>query len=474
MSHATTLPTVHQVARTGRNLSREEALPFARHLPEQQIHEAVRAAGASFRERIFSPAVTLWTFLSQVFDPDHSCRQAVARLLAFRVAQGLRPCSADTGAYCRGRQRLPEKALHDLVRSTGRRLMDQGQPAWRWKGRHVKIVDGTGLSAPDTEANQKAYPKHRSLREGVGFPLVRLVVVFSLAVGTVLDAALGRFHGKGGAELPLFRTLDDALEPGDVLLADCLYADFWDVARLWLRGIDVVMPMHAGRTKVWFRGRGHSTGNRRTWWRKTSRPDWMTPEEYQALPEWLRLRVVRVNVGQRGFRSKHLQLVTTLIDADAYPAADLAALYRLRWQAELNLRSLKSVLQMDILRGQSPDILRKEVWAHLLVYNLLRGVMAQAAVAAEASPLEISFTAALQTVNAFLPYLRTADTADDAQVVWEVMIVVISWKRVGNRPDRYEPRAVRRNTRKYPRLKTTRKEARRRLRERAKEDGKRS
>jgi Transposase DDE domain/Insertion element 4 transposase N-terminal len=473
MSHANTLPTIYQVARTGRNLSRQEALPFARHLPEQQIHQAVRATGVSFRERIFSPAVTLWTFLSQVFDPDHSCRQAVARLLAFRVAQGLRPCSADTGAYCKARQRLPEKALHDLVRGTGRQLMDQGQPAWRWKGRHVKIVDGTGLSAPDTKANQKEYPKRQTLPAGVGFPLVRLVVVFSLAVGTVLDAALGRFQGKGGAELPLFRTLDDALEPGDVLLGDRLYADFWDVARLAFRGIDVVMRMHAGRAKVWFGGRGHSTGNRRTWWRKTKRPDWMTQEEYDVLPQWLRLRVVRVDVRQRGFRSKRLLLVTTLTDAEAYPAEDLAALYRMRWHAELNLRSIKSVLQMNILRGQSPDILRKEVWAHLLVYNLLRGVMMQAATVAELRPIDISFTAALQTVNAFLPHLHTAQTAEDAQVAWEVMIVVIGWKRVGNRPDRYEPRAVKRRTKKFPKLITTRKEARRRLREGVIEDGKR-
>jgi hypothetical protein len=474
MTHTNTLPTVHQVARAGRNRSRQQALPFAHHLPEEKIHQAVRASGVSFRQRLFSPAVTLWTFLSQVFDPDHSCRQAVARFLAFRVAQGLRPCSADTGAYCKARQRLPEQAVHDLVRDTGKQLLEQGQPAWRWKGRHVKIVDGTGLSAPDTKANQKEYPKRRTLPAGVGFPLVRLVVVFSLAVGTVLDAALGRFHGKGGAELPLFRTLDDALEPGDVLLADRLYADFWDVARLWVRGIDVVMRMHAGRTKVWFGGRGHSTGNRRTWWRKTKRPDWMSPEQYEALPQWLRLRVVRVDVPQRGFRTRRLLLVTTLTDAEAYPAADLATLYRMRWQAELNLRSIKSVLQMDILRGQSPDMLRKEVWAHLLVYNLLRGVMMQAATVAELRPVEISFTAALQTVNAFVPHLQMARTAEEAQVAWDVMLVAIGWKRVGNRPDRYEPRAVKRRPKKYPKLVTTRQEARRRLREGVKEDGNRS
>jgi hypothetical protein len=479
MSHATSLPTVFQAGRLGRTLTRQEGLPFARHLPQQHIDEAVRGAGVHFRERIFSPAVTLWTFLSQVFDPDHSCRQAVARLLAFRVSCGLRPCSPDTGGYCKARQRLPEQAVHDLVRRTGKQFLDQGQPTWLWKGRPVKIVDGTGLSAPDTKANQKEYPKRQTLPDGVGFPLVRLVVVFSLAVGTVLDAALGRFQGKGGAELPLFRTLDDVLEPGDVVLADRLYSDFWDVARLVARGIDFVMRMHAGRAKLAFGGPGRSTANRKVWWRKgKKKPQWLDQAVYDAIPGWLRLRVVRVTVSQRGFRTKQLVLVTSLLDAEAYTQADLATLYRRRWQAELNLRSLKSVLQMDVLRGQTPDILRKEVWTHLLVYNLLRGIMLQAATQAELRPDEISFTGTLQTVNAFLPELRAAASPEEAAVLWEVMIAAIGWKRVGDRPDRYEPRAVKRRTKKFPKLTTTRKEARRRLREGAwkdeKHDGKRS
>jgi hypothetical protein len=335
VSHAIVCLSGRQVAGCCRQLIRKEGLPFAQHLPANQIDQAVRDAGGVFRERIFTPAVTLWTFLSQVFDPDHSCRQAVARLLAFRFARGLAPCSPDTGAYCKARQRLPEKAIADLVRHTGRQLVDQAPAGWLWKGRHVKIVDGSSTSMPDTPENQKEYPKQRHLPEGVGFPLMRLVVVFSLAVGTVLDAAMGRFRGKQTGEVSLFRSLDDALQPGDVVVGDRIFADFWDVARLWIRGIDVVMRMHAGRTKVWFRGRGHSTANRRTWWRKTKRPEWMSEEAYDALPERLRLRALRVDVRQRGFRTKRLVLVTTLTDAQAYPAADLAELYRRRWQAEV-------------------------------------------------------------------------------------------------------------------------------------------
>jgi hypothetical protein len=472
MSQSTLVPIPRTVAGACRALIRHPGLPFADHLPAAQIRQAVRDAGGVFRERIFTPAVTLWTFLSQVLDPDHSCRQAVARLLAWRTAVGLPPCSADTGAYCKARGRLPEEALANLTRQTGRRLLDQAEPHWLWKGRRVQVVDGTGLSMPDTPKNQKEYPQSSKIPAGVGFPLMRLVVVFSLTVGTVLDAAMGRFKGKGTGELSLFRRIDGIIEPGDVLLGDRLYSDFWDVARAKRRGADVVMRLHAGRTPVWFRGRGHSTTNRRVWWRKPPRPAWMSEEEYASLPEWLQLRAVRVEVRQRGFRTQRLVLVTTLLDAEEVTREDLAELYRRRWQAELYLRSLKTTLQMDILRGKTPEMVRREVWAHLLVYNVVRTLMAQAARAAQVRPDELSFTGALQTVNAFLPNLRSAPTAEEVTRLCLGMLGAIAQHRVGNRPDRYEPRAVKRRPKKFPRLREPRAEARRRLRHGAKRSGK--
>lgn len=472
MCHATFTGPACQAASACRALVQQPALPFAQHLPAEQIRQAITDAGTSFRDRIYTPAVTLWTFLSQVLDPDHSCRQAVARLLAHRAAQGLAPCSADTGGYCKARGRLPEEALRDLTRSTGRRLLDNTEGEWLWQGRRVKVVDGTGLSMPDTPANQRAYPQPEKIPAGVGFPLLRLVVVFSLAVGTALDAALGRFWGKGAGEVSLFRTLEGVLDPGDVLLADRLYANYWDVARAQARGVDVVMRMHAGRAQVWFRGRGHSKGNRRVWWHKPQRPAWMTEAEYEALPEWLRLRVVRVDVRQRGFRTRRLVLVTTLTEATAYAAEDLAALYRRRWQAELDLRALKTTLQMDILRGQTPAMVRKEVWAHLLAYNVVRGLMVQAARGAGVRPEEVSFTGALQTLNAFLPHLRQARSAEEASRLWDVLIAAIGQHRVGDRPDRSEPRVVKRRPKNYPKLREPRPAARRRLREAPRRSGK--
>lgn len=471
MSHSTVVVSRQPAFAVRRQLQQQPGLPFSEHLPATIVHESARRVGCFFRERVFTPAVTLWTFLSQVLDADHSCRQAVARLLAWRTAQGLRRCSADTSGYCKARQRLPEELLKDLTRRTGQQLHQPAPAAWLWKGRHVKLVDGTGVSLADTEKNQKAYPKSKKLPAGVGFPLVRLVVVFSLAVGSVLEAAFGPFDGKGNGELSLWRQLWDTLEQGDVLVADRLYPTFWIVADALSKGADIVMRMHAGRTAVWFRGRGHRTDNRRVWWRKPKRPGWMREADYACIPPWLQLRAVRVDVRQAGFRTKRFVLITTLTDAAAVTGPDLAELYRRRWQAELFLRSLKITLQMDVLRGKTPEMVRKEIWTHLLVYNLVRTIMAQAALVAQVRPDEISFTGALQTINAFLPELRAVGAPEDAQVLWEVLFWAIGEHRVGNRPDRYEPRAVKRRAKNYRRLKEPRKQARERLRKGAKREG---
>jgi hypothetical protein len=464
MCHRTLGPVARQLQHSCEKLAAQPGLPFAEHLPARQIHAAVRQTGTTFRQRVFNPATTLWTFLSQLFDPDHSCRAAVARLLAWRTLRGLPPCSADNSGYCKARARLPEEALRQLTRDSGRRLHQTADPSWLWHGRTVKVVDGTGATAPDTAENQKAYPKSKKLKPGVGFPVLRLVVVFSLAVGTVLDAAIGRFQGsKMASELALFRSLDDLLDPDDILLGDRLYNDFWDVAQALQRGADVVMRLHAGRTPPWFRGRGHSKGNRRICWRKPPRPKWLSEADYALLPEWLYLRALRVDVRRRGYRTKQLLLVTSLRDANVYPAEDLAELYRQRWQAELNIRSIKSVLQMDVLRTKTPEMVRKEVWGHLLVYNIVRALMVQAARARSLRPEQVSFKGALQTFNAFLPHLHAAHSDAEAGPLWTELLDAIGQHVVGKRPHRYEPRKVKRRPKKFAKMTEPRKQAQQRL-----------
>jgi len=458
-----------QVATTCRDLGAQPGLPIAEHLPEDQILDTSHDLGGTYRPRVSTPATTLWTFLPQGLDPDHSCAQAVDRLIAHRAAEGLPDCSDDTGASCKARARLPEGLLHELVRQVGRGQSDKADRHWLWKGRRVKVVDGTGLSMPDTADNQEAYPQPKNIKPGVGFPLLRLVVIFCLATGTALEAAMGRHRGKGTGAVSLFRDIDDVLGAGDVLLGGRNFSSYWEVARAQRRGVDVVVRRHAGRRPLPFRGRGRAACDRREGWRKPPRPSWMTPEGYESYPEWLPLRAVRVVVRQRGFRTR-LVLVTALPDAAAYRASDLAELYRRRWQAELNLRWLKTVLQMDVLRGQSPDAVRKEVWAHLLVYNLVRAPMGQAAVGVR--PDELSFTGALHAVNAFLPKLEGARAAAEASRLWARLVRMIGRRRVGDRPDRYEPRVVKRRPKNYPKLPVPRAEARRQLGDNAKETAK--
>lgn len=464
MSDPTPSALSRQVAHECQQLHQAEGLPFAQHLPARIIHNTLAQVGGFFRQRVYTPAITLWTFLSQLLDPDHSCRQAVARLLAWRTAGGLPPCSPENSAYCKARTRLPEALLARLTHDTGQQVLDDADDAWRWKGRNVKLVDGTCLSMPDTPANQKEYPQPNAQKPGVGFPLLRLVVLFSLAVGTVLEAAFAPYQGKGTGELSLFRTLHQQLQPGDVLLADRQFCTYWEVAAALARGADAVLRLHGGRHAINFRlGQRRGTGDRLVWWQRPKRPEWMSREEYDKVPKKLRLRAVQVRVRQRGFRVKKFVVVTTLLDPAAASRAELADLYRARWQAELDLRSLKTTLQMDILRGQSPEMVRKELWGHLLVYNVVRGLMAQAARAAGVKPRQVSFKGALQTFNAFWPLLKVARGEAEALRLWLVMIWAMGQHEVGDRPDRYEPRKVKRRPKNYDRLNEPRAQAKKRL-----------
>jgi hypothetical protein len=464
VTHCTRRRSAHQIVAAQQNLRRSAALPFASLLDPAAVEQVLRDENVSFRHRIYPPLVTLCVFLSQVLDPVGCCVKAVARLLAFRAEQGLPPCSAETGAYCQARQHLPEAALRRLTQQTGRDPLDQAENAWRWRGRNVKIVDGTTESMPDTQANQAAYPQPTNQKPGVGFPLLRLVVVFTLAVGTVLDAAMGGCHGKQTGEAALWRTLvDQVVDPGDIILADRLFGTYFDIIQVQQRGGDAIFRLHKGRKTDYRCGRKLGRYEQVvTWAKPKQRPEWMDPQTYAAMPETLEVRLLRVHVAEKGFRTKQIDLVTTLLDAAVYSRGELAALYRARWQAELDLRSLKVTLHMDVLRCKTPEMVRKEVWAHLLGYNLIRSVMADAARAHGTAPRELSFAGAWQTIEVFAPVLHGC-SPERTEEVYEQLLQAIATHRVGKRPNRYEPRRRKRRHKPFLWLHTTRAEARVRL-----------
>ncbi len=439
-----------------------EGLFFSEHLTSESVRAACEQLQYEFRERVYSPAVTLWVFLAQVLSADHSCREAVAKLNFFRLARNLKPCNPETGSYCEARQRLPEKLFLELVRLTGNELANSAKNTWHWLGRVVKVVDGSTVTMADTEENQKQYPQQSSQAEGVGFPIARIVVVFSLVVGSVVEVAIGPCKGKKTGENNLFRSLLDSFASGEIALADRIYASFWDFALLLKRNVDLIARAHHLR-KIDFR-KGKRLGcydQIVTYCKPLQRPAWMTRSMYKRLPDSIQIRHVRYRVTQPGFRTRSITLATTLIDADRYTVDDLANLYRRRWDAELNLRSLKTHMQMEQLRCKKPETVRKEFYTHLLAYNMIRGIMLEAAVAAGVSPHQLSFKGAMQSLNTFFGMV-IADSENERRL-YAAILWMVGTHRVANRPNRIEPRRVKRRPKQYKLLQVPRTEARKRL-----------
>ncbi len=421
-------------------------LYFAALLSQDRIEKAFGKARWLWQGWIYTPAVTLWVFLSQCLSPDHSCRDAVARLIAWRVARGLKPCSADTGAYCTARNDLPEDVLHELLRDTGKQIEEASPPDWLWLERKVRAVDGSTVTMADTPENQALYPQQKAQAPGCGFPIARILVIFSLSVGTVLEAAIGKYKGKQTGENSMLRELYPSLAEGDIVLADRYFSGWCDIALLRQRGIDVVLRKHQLRATDFRTGKRLGKEDHLVTWTRPQRPKWMTAEQYATLPEVLTLREIRIRVAAPGLRTKSLVVVTTLLDAEKYTSEEIASLYRRRWQAELHLRSLKVILQMDHLRCKTPERVRNEFYTHLVGYNLIRGVMAVAACQSGQSPWEISFKGTLQTLNHFLPMLM----AGAATEAWcQALLAAVAAHVVGNRPNRFEPRRVKRRPKPY-------------------------
>jgi len=281
-----------------------------------------------------------------------------------------------------------------------------------------------------------------------------------LAVGTVLDAAIGKYEGKQTGENSLFRTLHDVLQEDDVVLADRYFSGWFDLALLKERGVHSLVRKHQLRATDFRTGRRLGPNDHLVCWSKPARPKWMSKEQYDLLPDSLTLREVRVHVQQKGFRTRTLVVVTTLLDPEKYAAHQIADLYRRRWQAELNLRSLKIVLQMDHLRCQTPHRVRNEFYMHLVGYNLIRRLMAVAAFAAGVEPWTVSFKGALQTINNLLPILSTRVSTDE----WcQALLEAIATHVVENRPHRFEPRVKKRRPKKYKFMREPRENYKRRM-----------
>ncbi|MDZ4687481.1 MAG: IS4 family transposase [Planctomycetaceae bacterium] len=416
--------------------AKDDALPFGRLLTRDYVLSVLADEGHKYRQRVFCPLVTLWGWLSQSLSQDKSPNEAVSRILANRVASGLPACSASSRCYCVARQRFPLAAMERMAKETGRNVHQSADDAWHWRGREVFLADGTGLSMADTAENQLVYPQVKSRPQGLGFPLMRAVALISLSTGAVVDFAFGPHEGKGTGEGKLLRGMLDTLKAGDIMVADRLYPSYVTLAALKDRGIDMVSISHQNRTVDFSQGIQLGATDHIVEWERPRYRKGMSPEELQQLPETITVREFVISIEGRDGGREDAVVVTTITDP-TIPQSELSELYWRRWNCELDLRSIKQSMRLDVIRAKTPVMVAKEIYAHLLAYNLLRGVMTESAKRNDTTPRQLSVKGAMQAVESFTPAMMATNCGD---VLYNAFLTTVAAHRVGNRPGRLEPR----------------------------------
>jgi hypothetical protein len=386
------------------------------------------------RQRVFTPWVTFCAFLTQVLQRDGGCREVVQRVQAFRVSQGEAAPSANTSAYCQARAKLGMETLRQAHGALVSRLEAKSKDHAEWQGRVVKLIDGTGFSMPDSDENRSVYPYAGGQKPGCGFPVGKLVAIFSLA-GHLVRLAHQSWKTH---EIGLARLLVGWINPGEVLVADRGLCGWGLIALLQRKQVDVVVRLHQAR--------GDRPGS--SVWKRPQTPETWEPELWAELPRELKVRIVRFRVAQPGFRTKTITLATTLLDEKAYPDEALIELYRLRWQIEGNYRDIKVTLGLDVLRTRTPEMIRREVLMQAIAHNLVRALMLEAARTHQAPLRRISFKGALTAMRQWAPLLHDA-TGKRRESLYEDLFGVIASDLLPVRPNRVEPRAVKRRPKAY-------------------------
>jgi len=424
---------------------------------QQHLHDLLPAPllssedeGPNSRERIYTLRLTFECFLWQLLKPKTSCREVVRQVQALFQLHEQGPVDDGDSGYVQARLRLPrerfEQALSATAQSADRRVGSLGQ----LQGRPVKVADGSTTQLPDTAQNQRRYPQPTSQKPGCGFPVLKFVVLFSLASGALLNVFLGSLHHH---DLRLLRGLWDQLKKGDILLGDRAYGEYTTLAGLPSQGVDVVARLHH-RRKVDFR-KARRLGKHDglfVWTKGCQQSEILSPTEWALLPAQITVRIIRFTTTIRGFRSRRVTLVTTLLDPKLYPAEDLVALYARRWRLELCLRDLKTTMGMEVLRCKTPDMAEKELLAYLVAHNLIRCVMAEA-VARDPVDLErVSFKGSLDALRQYSAAIAQARNRKMRRQLWEDLLWNLVRDLVRKRPQRTEPRAVKRRPKPYPLL----------------------
>ena len=423
-------------------------------LPESMIQQILAEEGIRYRNRLYTPFVILWTWLQQVLEKDKSCKNAVSRVVSCLATHT--PPSTRTGAYCKARERIKEILILRLLRHTGKQLHQQvhQQDQILWHERRVWVVDGSTVTAADTQKNQAQYPQPKSQADGCGFPMINIAAVFCLFTGALLETTIGSIHIH---EINLFRSMYQYLQTGDIALGDRLYGTYAEVCLTKERMIDSVFRIHWLRKTDFRMGKIIGCYDHIVQWKKRSScSGGLSPVLYKRLPHEVTVREVRYKVEVKGFRPNEITLVTTLLDPHEYPKEELAQLYELRWGVEIDLRHLKTTMRMEHLPNKTPHMVRNEFYMHLLAYNLVRILMFQAGVTYQVVPIRLSFQATIQHLLNFSKELAHESISRMRQRIHRQLLYSISKERLPTRPGRVEPRLKKRRPKIYGWLKKPR------------------
>jgi len=412
-------------------------------------------AGKNSRSRIYSKENTFWAFMMQILSDDGSCQDVVRKLQSYAALKGNSSPSSSTAAYCKARKRLPVDDLEQILAHSAD-IDSEANRSDFCQGRRVVVVDGTGLSMPDTKSNQKLWPQQSQQKNGCGFPIMKIAACFSLHTGALLSYRQGDKHTH---ELPLFREQWDTCTPGDIMLADKGFCNYHDIAMLQDRRVDSVVTMRRkypiSEAKAVKR---FSENDLLVCWKRPAHIKTFSKSQWDQLPEELWLRQIRVDVEIKGFRKKSFYIVTTLLNADEYPAQELADLYYKRWDVELFFRDIKTTLGMDILRCKTPDMIRRELIMYLIVYNCLRRIMIEAANKTHVTIRKISFKGTVQAVRAWEPHFCAKNSRNSKSHMLASLHTRIAELRLTNRLGRSEPRVIKRRKKNFQLLSKPRSE----------------
>jgi hypothetical protein len=417
---------------------------------------APTAKGINSRQRTYPLTLTFWAFLSQVLSPGCSCREIVRKVQAWYAPQD-QPLDSGTSAYCQARRRLPLAALTELHQTLAAKLSARLTTPELWLGRRVKVVDGTGLSMPDTVANQKVWPQPNTQKVGCGFPVVKLAACFCLASGALLHWVEGTLHEH---DCRLFQKLLATFQKGDVVLADRGFSSFPSLASLLARGVAAVMRVHHFRKLDWRAGKRLGPRDRLVTWQKNQLQGQLwSRAQWAQLPAELTVRLVEILVTVPGFRTQKLVLVTTLLDAQTYSAEALGQLYFRRWAGELFFRDLKTTLGLDVLRCRTPAMVRKEIVMHAIAYNLIRALMQDIAHRYQVSLQRLSFKGTVDALRQWRELFENAKgPARTTGKLRRLFYQSIAEDLLLDRPNRSEPRVVKRRPKNFRLLTKTRHE----------------